>query len=120
MPEYLGYHGTHLRYARGIVQAGFQDSRENEWLGRGVYFFGSDGNIDGFGEAKSWSVYVKRFSAWAVLKALLVADKSLDMVYNIWIWCIIYSIESFLIKLRKVAMSVIYETADVQLIFLTI
>jgi hypothetical protein len=83
MNEYTGYHGTDLKRATNIIDYGFYDSQEDEWLGRGVYFFGSDGAIDGLEEARSWALNVKQFRFWAVIMARLQAHNPLDMVNNI-------------------------------------
>lgn len=82
--QYVGYHGTSLTSARHILKQGFTvSSKENEWLGQGIYFFGSDGSIDGQDEAMCWARYVRKHSPWAVVEGKLKADKLLDMVHNV-------------------------------------
>lgn len=81
---YIGYHGTSLTFASRLLEQRFTaSSKENEWLGKGVYFFGSDGSIDGQDEAKCWAKYVRKYSPWAVVEVELKADKVLDMVRNV-------------------------------------
>ncbi len=81
--KYTGYHGTCAKRSGSILEKGFHEAGHEEWLGRGVYFFGSDGAIDGFEEAKSWAVHVKRFKVWAIIKAIMEPFRPLDMVHNI-------------------------------------
>ncbi len=81
---YIGYHGTSLTSAKRLLEQGFTaSSKENEWLGQGVYFFGSDGSVDGQDEAKCWAKYVRKLYPWAVIKAEIYAEKPLDLVHNI-------------------------------------
>jgi len=84
MYNYTGYHGTSQAKADKIVENRFVIStKPNEWLGTGIYFFGSDGEIDGQVEARCWARHVKQYSRWAVIKATLRAEKVLDLVCNV-------------------------------------
>jgi hypothetical protein len=80
----LGYHGTDEDGAKRIQLEGYKPSSHTEWLGSGVYFFGTyDGVVDGLEEAKSWVNYVKPFARWTIFEATISSEKFLDLVENV-------------------------------------
>lgn len=84
--ECIGYHGTSMKAAEQIQKNGYQASSEKEWLGKGIYFFGtSSGSIesDGCEEAVAWVCNVKKFNNWVIFEANINSTKFLDLVKNI-------------------------------------
>jgi hypothetical protein len=81
------YHGTSEQGAVGILKDGYNESsKEDEWLGHGVYFF-VDGVSDPFANAQEWAraqAYEDgryKYERYAVLKSeiSLDEDKILDI-----------------------------------------
>ena len=81
--EIVGYHGTSGEAARKIVQEGFRTSDGPNWFGPGVYFFESNGYLDGYTEAKQWALYVKKFPVCALVKARIQAQNYIDLILNV-------------------------------------
>jgi hypothetical protein len=80
----LGYHGTSQEGARKIEAEGYEASGDENWLGRGVYFFGTIPDVtNGETEARAWAVYVKKCDNWAVIQVTINSEKFLDLVQNI-------------------------------------
>ena len=72
----VGYHGTHNDNVRSIINNGYYYSNENEWFGKGIYFFESQHPLtNGFIEARDWAIYVKNYKKWVVFKAKIESDK---------------------------------------------
>lgn len=80
-----GYHGTHKRNEALIKVKGYKSSKDDEYLGEGVYFFESFEFSNGLHEAKCWCKYVKGFDSKCIIvfEALIESDQVLDLVNNI-------------------------------------
>lgn len=77
----VGYHGTSKANADLIMENGFASSDENNWLGKGVYFWGDlDGCISGYELACWWVTKVKKISKGAVITASISTDRLFDCV----------------------------------------
>ena len=81
----IGYHGTSYDASKNIIEKGYIFSKENEWLGAGIYFFkdSSSPACSGFNEAKCWARFVKKYNNWVVFKATIVSEEILDLVDNV-------------------------------------
>ncbi|RLM27235.1 hypothetical protein BIY29_03160 [Brenneria alni] len=85
--EWLGFHGTSLESARGIVHGNYRIStEESEWLGHGAYFF-----IAGLNEPRTKAMEWAKFRSWdkttrtrkyaryAVLQSKILTATHLDL-----------------------------------------
>jgi hypothetical protein len=66
------FHGTSLQSAKEIQESSYNESnKDNEWLGRGIYFF-VDGISDPLTNASDWAIAEakkKKYEEFAVLKS---------------------------------------------------
>ncbi len=77
------YHSTKLSNIKSIQDNGYRESSENNWFGKGIYFFESIKAIsDGEKEAINWAVKVKWYFEWAIFEALIEADDYIDLISN--------------------------------------
>lgn len=82
--EIIGYHGTSKKAGKAILKDNFRPSGEDEWFGKGVYFFETaQPYIDGIDEAKNWAVYVKKITNWVVIESTIKGDRFIDLVGDI-------------------------------------
>jgi len=51
-----GYHGTDLNNRQGIVDNNYNESKSNEWLGDGVYFFIEKVQNEPVKDAENWAI----------------------------------------------------------------
>ena len=80
----IGFHGTDKKNIESIKKNGYKLSSEKEWLGKGVYFFGTLRPITyGDIEAISWEKIVKGIKKWVVFKAEIVSENYIDLITNI-------------------------------------
>ncbi|MCK9526103.1 MAG: hypothetical protein M0R49_09285 [Limnochordia bacterium] len=75
--KYWGYHGTTRANADEILRSGrFRFStEEQEWLGRGIYFFENDPR-----QARNWCMKARKYPEWAVLRSKIEANVVIDLV----------------------------------------
>lgn len=83
MVNYLGFHGTSKNSALKIKSQGYKTSKPTEWLGKGVYFFGNHGSINGYEDALWWVKHYNYYKEWVVFQANIKSIKYLDFVSNI-------------------------------------
>ena len=83
--ELVGYHGTSYEASRNIVENGYVFSKEEEWLGAGIYFFKDclSPFCSGYQEAKCWAKFVKKYNSWVVFKSKILSEEILDLVDNV-------------------------------------
>lgn len=74
--SYVGYHGTDKNSARNIVSTKkiMQSKKEDEWLGKGSYFF------DDIEDSRWWCKDVKKFVSYSVIEVLLNPENSINLV----------------------------------------
>lgn len=75
--SYVGYHGTSKESAKYIVkEKTFPVSMdEEEWLGKGVYFFENDKL-----QAIDWCTKARKYSEWAVIRSNLEVCTVVDLI----------------------------------------
>jgi|GEM_PF-3025549 len=85
MVKITGYHGTHRKNASSISTTGFQSSKEDEYLGAGVYFFEDAEFGKGIDEAICFCRFVRFIDRCdiVVFRANVESTKVLDLVSNI-------------------------------------
>ena len=82
--DLIAYHGTDFKNIESIIKDGYVSSSEEEWFGRGVYFFETlNSVVDGAVEAENWMKYVKRQKEWAIFEASIVSDNYIDLLENV-------------------------------------
>ena len=82
--EFIGYHGTKNKSVSNILMYGYKLSGEDEWFGKGVYFFvDAKPYSNGYSEARLWAIHVKRFKKWAVLQSEIIGDNYIDLIKNV-------------------------------------
>jgi hypothetical protein len=77
-----GYHGTNLQNGNDILRDRvFEDGiRDDEWLGKGVYFFQTYGEItDGLKEAEWW-IDLHRINPGIIIQAHINSSKVFDLL----------------------------------------
>jgi hypothetical protein len=78
----VGYHGTTTKNVLKIIKDGFKISDENNWLGKGVYFWGFvRGFFDGRAEADLWVRRHLKTDKVGVIKCLIQSND--EMVLDI-------------------------------------
>lgn len=72
-----GYHGTDIKGAESILksQTFIPSTKEEEWLGRGVYFFENDKR-----QAVDYITKAKRVQNYKIIKANLETSKLFDLI----------------------------------------
>ncbi len=80
-----GYHGTHIGNETNISNFGYKKSKEDEYLGKGVYFFENAPFCDALEEAKCFCEFVKKYKIEDIIvyQAIIESEKVLDLVDNI-------------------------------------
>lgn len=83
----IDHHGCGKESVEGILKDNFRCSEgEDYWLGNGAYFFG-EGISDPVEDARRWAclaskkkgVHQRLYKEWAVIKAMIVARKPLNL-----------------------------------------
>jgi len=55
----IGYHSTSEEQGMKYCPKNIFESSEKNWLGKGIYFWGSSDICNGFDEAQWWAVNIK-------------------------------------------------------------
>jgi hypothetical protein len=76
------YHGTRLDRAEYILTDGYKNSKETEWMGKGVYFFPDFKHFNGVKEAISWAKVVRRYRKWAILVSTIKGKTFLNLMHK--------------------------------------
>ncbi|PRR70705.1 hypothetical protein [Neomoorella humiferrea] len=73
---FIGFHGTSKASADMILldKRFLPSNREDEWLGKGIYFFEDDPD-----QAIDWCVRARKYKEWAILKTVIEAQEVLDL-----------------------------------------
>jgi len=73
---FIGFHGTSKASADMILldKRFLPSNREDEWLGKGIYFFEDDPD-----QAIDWCVRARKYKEWAILKTIIEAQEVLDL-----------------------------------------
>ncbi|APC07798.1 hypothetical protein [Neomoorella thermoacetica] len=73
---FIGFHGTSKASADMILldKRFLPSNREDEWLGKGIYFFENDPE-----QAIDWCVRARKYKEWAILKTIIEAQEVLDL-----------------------------------------
>jgi hypothetical protein len=73
---FIGFHGTSKASADMILldKRFLPSNREDEWLGRGIYFFEDDPD-----QAIDWCVRARKYKERAILKTIIEAQEVLDL-----------------------------------------
>ncbi|MFU0833856.1 MAG: hypothetical protein ACFWUC_13095 [Oscillospiraceae bacterium] len=73
--KFTAYHGTYKSYAVNILRVGFYISNQNnDWLGKGVYFFEEDCNNAKKWAYRKWNKEKRPSEKYAVLKSEIEAN----------------------------------------------
>lgn len=79
----IGYHSTsEEKGIKILAQKKFLESNEKNWLGRGIYLWGSSDICNGFDEAQWWSKEYKKFSNYLVIEVEIDSNNFLDLIDN--------------------------------------
>lgn len=65
-----------------LSQKIFFESSEKNWLGKGIYFWGSSDICNGFDEAQWWAVKYKKFTKYLIIEVEIDSNNFLDLIDN--------------------------------------
>jgi len=72
----IGYHGTTEKHAQDIIicQHFTQSDDEDDWLGRGIYFFEND-----IQQAYNFCIKARKYKEWSIIKSNIKAGFIIDL-----------------------------------------